>query len=1027
MTKAIIRFFISKPILNHMTLFILFALSIFSYLDISKEIFPPSKMDAISISGFYSGASADILDKIAVEEMESDLANISGIGKIISVVKNGSFTITSELKKGVKAKDVIDDIKDVVSANKANFPADMDEPITKIVKYGFPLITVSVSGDASQEELLEVAKEFKRKISYFKDLSDIVIYNESDKEVEIKLNEAKIDAFGLDKQLVITALGSLSSIFPSGVIKDIDGHIYLSSKNDEKEILQLQEAKIKVGNKIITLKDIAKIEYRLAKTSTVSHFNGKLDMSIGINKGSSGDAIKLVEQIKEELKIIQKKHPSLVFDTYADTSVWVKNRLNTVVSNILFGLFLLSMALFLFLNSRVAAVVAIGIPASFMIGLIFANYFDYSLNMLTMLGALIALGMLVDEAIVVGENIYRHLEMGKNKIDAAVDGAAEMFPSVVAATMTTIFAFLPILIMSGQTGKFMQMLPIMITILLFSSLFEAFVFLPLHAKDLYKLDSNKHKKTSNFWDKNKKIYLYILTKIFAKPKISLAVFLVVIAFATFVMFKNIKFQFMPNFDTTEIYISGSTGVGRTIEQTEQMISELEQELLKNSDFKNEIASISSVVGFKLDGQYIPQYNEFYFQIFINLHERAPDNFFDKYINPYLSVVYDEEKLKRSKDAYEIEMKYKEILNNSNVAKQFEEIKTTVPKAGIVKFDIELALSGVQSEVIDASDRIKRELSKINGVINVADDKLLGDFEYKFRVNSYGQSLGIDEKYLQNSLKAFFMEAEYAKMLNQDGIVKVKLQSKNKDDLKTLQSFRINVPNTNQVVHLGQIATIEKKLAQNEIKKENGLKITTITAGVRDITTADVYQKIDPLLQELSKKITIEVKGEEKENKQVKQEMSQAFVIALLLIFATLIWMFDSIVKSLIVLSIIPFSFAGVLVGHYLLGLNLTVSSLIGVVGLAGVVVNDGIIMMDFIQKATNLTELKNYALLRLRPILLTSITTILGLFTLMFFASGQALILQPVAVSIGFGIAWATILNLYLVPLLFKILYKTKE
>ena len=206
---------------------------------------------------------------------------------------------------------------------------------------------------------------------------------------------------------------------------------------------------IKVDGKSIYLKDIAEVKYSLSDTSTISHFNANTNIAVGINKGLSGDAIELVKQIKQITKEFEAKYGNLEFDTYIDTSIWIKNRLNTVVSNIVFGLVLLFIALFIFINLRIAIVIAIGIPTSFMIGLISAEYLGYSLNMLSLLGALIALGMLVDEAIVVGENIYRHMEMGKDKFTAAMDGALEMYPAVLTATATTIFAFLPILLMTG--------------------------------------------------------------------------------------------------------------------------------------------------------------------------------------------------------------------------------------------------------------------------------------------------------------------------------------------------------------------------------------------------------------------------------------------------------------------------------------------------------------------------------------------------------------------------------------------------
>ena len=420
------------------------------------------------------------------------------------------------------------------------------------------------------------------------------------------------------------------------MIKDSSKHYYLSTFNGEKDIEKIKNTILKIDGKSIYLKDIANIKFTLGDVLDISHFNAKTNIAVGINKGLEGDAIELVKQIKQITKEFEAKYGNLEFDTYIDTSIWIKNRLNTVVSNILFGLILLFFTLCFFINLRVAIVVAMGIPTSFMIGLIFAEYMGYSLNMLSLLGALIALGMLVDEAIVVGENIYRHLEMGKDRFTAARDGTLEMYPAVLTATATTIFAFLPILLMTGEVGKFMQILPIMITILLLSSLFEAFLFLPLHSKEILRVSKGK-RNSHKVWEFNYKLYENILS--FLLKGKYLAVFLMVglIIIFSVIVFNTQKFKFMPSFDSTQVYITGSVGVGKKIEQTEELVLELEKKMLNSLDFKNSISSVSSVTGMKLDGKNLPHYEEFYFHIFVNLHESAADNVFDIYINALLST------------------------------------------------------------------------------------------------------------------------------------------------------------------------------------------------------------------------------------------------------------------------------------------------------------------------------------------------------------------------------------------------------
>lgn len=1027
MIKNLIEFSLRKPILNHLLLLFIFLLAIFSYFKIPKEIFPPSALDAVSISGSYSGASSELLDKIAVTDIEDELLGLSEADKISSTIKNGFFSIRVDLKDGERPEDSVNDIKDIVAQVQTNLPSDMDEPIVKTMKHAFPLITVAVyskDGSDSKEYLIEIAKKVKSKIMQLKDLSEVTVLGKSDKELLVTFDDEKIKAYGLEKNQVVKAVQSISSIFPIGVIKDKARHYYLSTYNGEKDIDKIKNTILKINGTRLYLKDIADVKFTLGDVANISHYNSKENIAVSINKGFEGDSIELVKEIKEITKGFEKRYENLEFDTYIDTSIWIKNRLNTVVSNILFGLILLFIALFFFINVRIAIVIAIGIPTSFMIGLIFADYLGYSLNMLSLLGALIALGMLVDEAIVVGENIYRHLEMGKDKFTAARDGALEMFPAVLTATATTVFAFLPILLMTGEVGRFMQILPIMITILLISSLVEAFFFLPLHAKEILKV-SKEERKSHKVWDFNYRLYGNVLDFLLRGKYLSVALMVGSILVATVMIFKTQKFEFMPSFDSTQIYITGSVGVGKKIEQTEQAVLQIEKKILNSVDFKNTVSSVTSVTGMKLDGKNQPHHEEFYFHIFVNLNERAPVNVFERYINPYLSPKYDDTNMIRESSAQNMEEELKVILKDEVKSGNYDELKIFVPQAGIVKNDFEIALSGKNEKVLKSTAQLKEALSKIEGVSNIADDALTGNYELKFKVNSYGDELGISEESILNELRPFYFKGTYSKMFDDEGIVDVIFKSKSKDVLSSLDTFEVTSSN-NEKVLLANVVDFIKVPAYSQIFKENNEQIISVTASLSNVTSAEVFSQLSDEIDRLNKVVTLDIKGEQQENQKVQKEMGEAALIAIILIFMALVWMFDSLVKPLIIISTIPLSMLGVLIGHVVMDINLTMPSMIGMVGLAGVIVNDGIIMMDFIKKAKNIKELESYAKMRLRPILLTSATTILGLSSLIFFASGQSLILQPMAISLGFGILWATVLNLYYVPMIYRLIYLRK-
>ncbi len=1039
MIRKFLEFAIDRPVLNHLVMVLMIVMSIFAYKSIPKEIFPPSQLDEIVISGSYIGASGDVLDKMVVKSIEDGLKTISEIDEVDTTIQNGFFKIEASILPHNDNQQILGNVKDIISKNRRDLPADMDEPIAQIRVHDYPLLLVAVAGGESRKDLVDGANDLKDRLSNISGLADIAIRGESDEEVLITLDQKKIDAFGLSKTAVYSAIGSLSSIFPVGTVKAKGEHLYISTINGEKSKKKLEDTLLTVNGKRFYLHDIASVRVGLAEPVQLSHFNSKPNISLNITKTKEGNAIELTKKVREVLKEFNKKYEGkLTFEAYTDTSIWIKNRLNLVSSNIMFGLIMVFLALLLTLNVRIAFVVGLGIPTSFMIALISAEMMGESINMLSLMGALIALGMLVDEAIVVAENIYRHIEMGKSPREASIDGAVEMFPAVLTATMTTVFAFLPLLIMSGEMGMFIRILPIMISILLLSSLFEAFYFLPLHAKEFFSMGKieNIQKEQSQFWKKLISLYRFILKGLLKFKATSLLLLVGLIIFGTVAMFKVSKFQLMPEFDVQQIHLNGKVNINNSLTDTEKYVTHIEEELLKYLD-KKEVDSVTSVIGFKMNQDQTFDTGDNLFHIFINLHERAPENFFDKYINPLFSLEYDDSDMIRNKSAQAITKDVQNgILEKMRKLKDkdgkavFEEFNIYAQQTGMVGNDIEIGFSDEnQSKVLETLAKVEKKLATIKGVHDIGDNATEGERELKLRVNEYGQSLGLNESYISQILRGSFFKAEYSKMFNQEGLLRVKLEDKYKDKKGTLSNFKLTTPD-GKVVALKEVCDFIYQKSFVRIFKENGVRVNSLYGAVDKsiIVPQEVMKKLEPLLDEVRKEgIKVIIKGEKKANDQIILEMTQAGLIAGFLIFITLVWMFNSFVQPLIILSIIPLSILGVLVGTKLMGLNLTMTGAMGIVGLAGVVVNDGLIMLEFIRKANTTKEILDYAGQRFRPIILTSVTTVLGLASLIFFASGQALILQPMAISLGFGVAWATVLNLYFVPLMYAVLYRVGE
>ncbi len=1024
--RRFITFAVEKSILNHIFLLFMIVLAFFSYQRIPKEIFPPSNLETISVTGFYAGASPDILDKIAVKPLEDELRNLNDMSRIESSVKNGFFKILIYLREGSNQSEALDDAKDTISIVKKDFPSDMDEPVAKILKTSYPLATIAIASNQSKEKMLKVADELKTRLAKIKNLSDITIRGDADKELLIKIDEKKLNAYGLNMDEVASKLASISSIYPIGLIKQRGGHLFVSTISGEKNLKKLRDMLLTFGHKTVRLKDIATANFQLSDPNEISHFNGKPNISVNMNKAKEGNAITLVKDVKKVLKQFRAKYKNYDFEVYTDTSIWIRNRLNTVISNIIFGLILVSLSVYIFISGRIAFIVGLGIPVSFFIGLVAMDLMGYSLNMLSLLGALIALGMLVDEAIVVAENIYKHLENGDTPKNAAINGAVEMFPAVLTATSTTIFAFLPLLIMSGDMGVFMRVLPIVISILLLSSLFEAFFFLPLHAKDFLKAKT-KEKKNESWWNSWNRAYKTTLAFLLRYKKSALVLFLIFTLVSTVYLLKRTSFQLFPDFDNTQIYISGKVNINYKLQETQEIVTKVEKVLLEKLP-KSEVSSVTSISGFMLDAKFQPHMAENNFQIFINLHERKPENFYNKYINPYLSPAYDDGDMKRVKSARELLKDIKKYTKKFENSREFNEFKVIVPGAGIVKSDVELAFSAKDDNLVKkALHVVEKKMKSIKGVFNVYDDKEVGEKEVKLRVNEYGFILGFSERYIASLLRPYFFASDVAKMTYNKELIDIVTQDVNKDNREALENFYVDIPGTLKKVRLSEIVDFEYKNSDANIYKNDGVRVSTIYASLHknETTSASLLKKLQPTFQSVRKMgVKINVKGEEKENRKIQKEMPEAGVIAVFLIFIALVWMFDSITLSVVVLTTIPLSILGVLAGHLVMGMNLTMPSLLGIVGLSGVVVNDGIIMIDSLKRAKNMEEILALATGRLRPILLTSITTVLGLSTLMFFAAGQSVILQPMAIALGFGVAWATVLNLLYIPLLFVLIKK---
>jgi len=1027
MFDKILKFFVENSRVNYTLFILVFAIGIWSYTKTPKEIFPSFELDMISIKGSYSGASVDILDKMAVVEIEDNIKNIDSVDTMTTVISPGSFSIVLELKKGKNKYNEADKVKDAIALIKTNLPSDMDEPTVNVLNRSRSLIDVTLTSKKySTDELKPFANTLKSQILGITGIDDVTIFGDSDKYFEVLIDDKKIDALNLNKSEVFTAISTLSYIFPVGKIEDPKKHYYISTYNGAKNAKDFGNTLIKLSNTNIYVKDIALISKKYEDSSTLYSFNGQNALLLAIEQSDTSDAIVLAQKIKNLLPELNKKNPDITITIADDNSERITDRLNIVVSNILLGIILITILVMILINFRMSAIIALGIPTSFVIAAIYMYFSGYSINMISLVGVLIAIGIVVDDAIVVSENIQQHIEEGLSPKEAAVKGASEMVKPVTIASLTTLFSFLPVLMISGTMGEVMKLIPIALSALVVASLIESFIFLPIHAAHTLKTGA---KVTS--WEKANKVYNSIIHFFMKWKKTFLTIFIILVPLATFMEIKSSKFQMFPNFDATDVKISMKANPNTTLEESFKIVQEIEKDLIQKRD-EFAIRSIDSVAGYRKDTGNNTENFPYAMYMTVELQKLKAANFLDRYITPYLSFYYDEEGRTRTLKSKEIARNLQKFLEEQNYKEKYnlEEIGVLERKVGPIKADVKIGLVSPDSQmIIKAIDELSLEVNKINGITSVSNSLKFGIDEIKLKVNQYGQTLGITESFIGSYLSNLYLLKKKGVSFDEKEMLDIKIESKNKDDFQAFKNTQIPLSDGTYVA-LDQIVELNTIRAFEQLIKDQGEKNFYIFANVDPdiITSTEVLEKLQPLLDNLNEDgIKLIFKGEAQKKAELKRDMLLASTLAIVLIMLSMLYLFNSFRETFIVMSIIPFSILGVLVGHKIMGLNLSMPSMIGALGLAGVVINDGIIMMTYLKKAKNLNEIFLRATKRFRPIIITSITTLIGMSSLIFFPTGQAVIFQPIAIALGFGLAWGTILNLIYLPVLYTITHKVKK
>lgn len=1025
--NRLIEYFLKNSNLNHTILVFIMIMGIFAFIKIPKEIFPTVELEALRVSGYYTGASAQNLNNFAVSELENQIESIAGIEKITTYIASGFFSIKVELQNGANKINVTNELKDAINIAKKYLPSDMDEPTVSNINSQWSLMSISLgTSSIDKKELQDISEKLKSSLMQIDHISEVEIYGDADLQVSLVLNHKKINSYGLNTTNVVNALSELSYIFPVANIEQVGNHIYLSANNNKFSKEFWESSIIEINDKNIYLKDIADIEIGLPSQETIARLNGKTTITLPVYKDRVGDSIALSKKVQKLVEEFKQDYPTVSFTITRDNSQPIQDRLKTIIANITLGLILVGLAMYILISPRLSFVIIIGIPFSFIIGLIFIELMGYSLNMMSMMAMLIALGIVVDDAIIVSENIQRYLDEGYEKKEAVLRGTKQMIMPVIIAGMTTVFAFLPMLLISGEMGMLMKLVPIVLSCLILSSIIESFLFLPLHAKHILK----PKEKLLN-WNPVYTIYEDILHQVIRYRKLFLAVFFITIPLLSYLLIQYSKFQFFPDMDSKYVILSVKLDKSIPLNKTDEIAKPYEKLLMDNANTLF-LKNIDSYIGWYRDSSGSSETIENGFTIYVVLQDFRDENFIESYINPILNLSFDFERNDKTRliSTNEVTNKIQELLLPLLKKDNAVEHNVVTRRVGVINNDIELLLNADESKHLIATiDLIKEKLHQTKGVKNISDNTQLSDNEYKYTLNAYGKSLGLTDTKIAQSISSFFLEKEQANTFDKNGIVKIMTKSLYKDSFDELKQFYIPFGD-DKLVLLNEVVDFSIERNFERIDKENGKIYKKVFANVDNsiVNASEVLAQLQPLIESAKKSgVDISFGGEKEKTEKLLTDLLKAFLIALFLIFITLLINFPSFKSAFIILSVIPYTILGPIVGHMVLGINLNSQSMIGMLGLAGVVINDGIVMLDFLQHSKNKEEFFTKAKQRVRPILITSITTMLGLFTLIFFPSGESVMLQPIAVSLGFGILWGTVLNLIYVPALYATMFKVKK
>ena len=1043
--KNIIRWFILNTVAANLLMVFIIIAGIFTLSRLRMEVFPDITIPIINVSVVYPGASPEDIEESICVKVEEQVQGINGLKRITSSSNEGYGSINIEVENGYDIDEVKDEVKAQVDAI-TSFPDDAEKATIKSFDGQPEVITIAVHGYVDEVSLLNIAEKVRDEVSELPNITQTRL-GKKPREISIEVSEKTLQKYGISFDYIANKIRTSSMDVPGGAIETYDGEILIRSKGqaytgDEFGIIPVLS--LSDGSTVL-LRDIAEIDDGFQDVEYDIKFNREPALLIRVYRTGEQNALDIAEEVH---KYIKKKNPlmppGISLTTMKDESVILKGRIELLTENAYLGLTLVLIVLALFLKPKLAAWVSLGIPISFMGGFWLLPLFDVSINMISLFTFILVLGIVVDDAIVVGENIHIHLKRGLSGVDAALEGAYQVAKPVIFAVLTTMVTFSPMILVEGATGKIWKIIPVVTIVVLMFSLIESLTILPAHLAHM-KLDEKKKENKFLAWWSKIQLSIHNRLQSFIKNRyisflelalryrgntvaISISIFILTVGL---VASGFIRFNFFPPLEADIVIAGVEYPEGTPVSLTKSGLEQVEKSAYRLKDSLEVLYPDNKV--------FINMVSTAGDQPIKTQSARGPGNLDASFFGSHLAEC-----------VIELAPGEERSISTVDISRIWRELTGPIPGVKQITFDsdlfttgapIEIQLSSVnRDDLKDVTTILKDKLQTYAGVFDIKDSFSAGKDEIKLNLRPEAQNYGITMASLARQVRQAFYGDEVQRVQRGRDEVKVFLRYPKEErvSLNNLEQMMVRVGN-NIEVPLGQVAAGELSSGYSTITRTDRKRSISVTADV-DLSEANANEilakfevdHIIPILRDYPS-VNYSFEGEQREQRDTLGSLFKNFALALFVVYVLLAVPFKSYLQPLIIMSAIPFGFTGAVIGHIIMGMNLAVLSIIGIVALSGVVVNDSLVMVDFINRykredgKTSLEAALAAGPRRFRPILLTSITTFVGLFPLLIEKSVQAQFLVPMAISLAYGVLFATLITLILVPTSYLIIDDIKK